>query len=61
MSTLQEVIVNGWTLKVLVVVSLFGLNRQAITVPYTLRFITEEINEDYYTGVATKLNYKLSK
>ncbi|MDC3132680.1 hypothetical protein OA501_00505 [Flavobacteriaceae bacterium] len=53
---------SKWTdVKSFTVVPLSDLNKVTITVPYTFNFITEEINNDYYSGVTLFPNFRLNE
>lgn len=51
---------SKWTdVKNFVVVPLSHLDKSTITVPYTINFVAEETENQYYSGVVSFQNYKL--
>lgn len=51
---------SHWTdVKSFTILPLSGLNKTTITVPYTFNFITEDNNNEYYSGVTSASDYKL--
>lgn len=51
---------SKWTdVKSFTIVPLSDLNKVTITVPYTFNFITEEINNEYYSGVTSFPDFRL--
>ena len=52
---------SQWTdVKSFSVLPLSGLNKTTITVPYLFNFITEEVNNEYYSGIISFPNYRLN-
>lgn len=53
---------SKWTdVKSFTVVPLSDLSKVTITVPYTFNFITEEINNEYYSGVTSFPDFRLAE
>lgn len=53
---------SEWTeIRTFTILPLSDLNKQTINVTYDFSFITEEVNNEYYSGVVEKINYDLNE
>ncbi|MEO1033369.1 MAG: hypothetical protein AAFX55_18415 [Bacteroidota bacterium] len=53
---------SKWTdVKSFTIAPLADLNKTTVTVPYTFNFITEDVNNEYYSGVTSVPNFRLAE
>jgi len=53
---------SEWTeIRTFTILPLSNLNKQTINVTYDFNFITEEVNNEYYSGVVEKIDYSLNE
>ncbi len=57
-----EIGYSEWTeIRTLTILPLSDLNKKTINVIYDFKFITEEVNNRYYSGVVEKIDYNLNE
>jgi hypothetical protein len=53
---------SEWTeIRTFKIIPLLSLTKQTINVSYNLNFITEEVNNEYYSGIVEKFDYSLAE